>query len=547
MLKKYLNMMISKLTLIAKYFGVIGLGCLLIIGFWMRFEGIEKMLNIGLSDGGRDVLIAKRLVEGQASWLTAPQSAGIVPNAPVYYWLLALGYKLGGGINGVVGLHLVFGVGLIWLSYLIGLKLVDKITGLFLASLVTFSPALIATSQAVWQPNLQTFFIGLAIYVWLMALGSKRSSWYFLSPVATLFMLLIYNSVLPLAIFLNLTLFLGWLNVNAPNLQSIQFRLGLDLQTKKFLKSLGLNFLIWMLLTYGIVGYFGVAKLLNLVIVFNNSRHLSDLGPNFIQLLKLSLQTLVFVPNIKLNYFLIAGLTAIVLLIRPLIKNSQANQNLIIYLGFFSLNYLSFGCGMLLPSGETLGWRILAQSYILLIVVALIPVIVFKNLLGRILIYGLILGLLFQSNKNYFKYYPKAESSTHYIWSEIIANQIQQDFRGRNELPSELGIIVKHEYQTNITTQELAVFWEGASVQLALELENPIFQNRVRIVPWATKWSNYLQPNKGNYYLICIYFTPDVNCLRDISDITNFQVKLIETDYVNKINKLELYYLARSF
>lgn len=112
------------------------------LGMGWRLWQAEKLPGFSFQDGARDVLVAQRLVAGQVSWEVAPDSAGIIPNTPVLYWLIAGWYALG-GLNGVLVWYMVAGALVMLLVYLTGTLLGNKETGLLALGLAALSPELI--------------------------------------------------------------------------------------------------------------------------------------------------------------------------------------------------------------------------------------------------------------------------------------------------------------------------------------------------------------------------------------------------------------------
>lgn len=515
------------------------LSLLLGAGFWLRFQNIAEFSRLSFFDGGRDMLVAKHLADGLTSWKIAPDSTGIFPNTPLYFLILGLSYKfLGGGI-GVIGLHLVLGIGLIWLAFLIGRLLADELTGLFLAVLVTFSPGLIVASQTVWQPHFQYFFVGLAIYVWLKAVNGAESRWYFLSQVATILMLSLYNGVLPVAGLLSFGLIFSWFKTakHNQNFRSL---------TKSFLVFSVVVWLIWFGAIYGILLTFPNFSLSYIANPFIHA------GTNLNWLVKiyrifcLSLQLITSNPGFAvIELFYLLGFS--------LIYTNMFRQNLATFkqkklnwqVLFFSLVYFSFGIALLLPGGESFNWRITAQSLVLLILMGLIPAVVFQKHWSRWLAYLVILGVFFNSNFNFYRSHLLQKNDGDFLVSQKLAEMINLDVISHDIAKTDFNILVRINENSVPETYNLAAFWDSASIQLALELQDADYTKRVQLVPWPIIFSNYLQPASHNYYLVCLADQLSQDCLSEMTDTKSFSIRSVADLESSSVGQIKLYQLTK--
>ncbi len=151
---------------------IVVVGILLIaLGILMRAtEVINKNYVFGF-DHGREYLMVRDIVENKDLRLIGTQlgagSAGIqgIFHGPGYYYFLAIPYILfSGDPYGGVVLMFVFGLGAIFLSFLIGKKSFGTIGGIILATFIALSPPIIAQSRFFWSPFPSTFFALIAFY-----------------------------------------------------------------------------------------------------------------------------------------------------------------------------------------------------------------------------------------------------------------------------------------------------------------------------------------------------------------------------------------------
>lgn len=512
--------------------GLIGLAC------WFRLQNINNFSKLSFSDGGRDVLVAKRLADGLTSWKIAPDFVGIFPNTPAYFLILGFTYKFFGGINGIIGLNFILGIGVIWLLFLIGKRLVDVQTGLVLAALGVFSPGLIVASQTVWQPNLQYFFVALAIYSWITAVILVKPAWYFLSQLAVIAMLAIYNGVLPVAGLLSLGLVVSWLKFakRQPDFKRL---------TLKFLGLSCLLWFIWLGIIYGILLSFPEFNLNNIIYPLTGKASKLSLLAKLVKIFSLSNQLVSWQPSFLIPAIVAGvGLGAAYVNLRILKPLKRVVKKLNQIFLFFFLAYLSLGIGCLLPEGENFAWRITAQSMLLLILIGLLPALIFKKIWLRGIMYFIILGYLLSVNLYFISFRLKAIAMNDFLVSQKVAEIIQADVETNNLSKTNFGILVWTAHQSS-NINFLVNYWESASIQLALELKNSAYVKRVKILPWPLISSNYFQPSTGDFYLICFEDISGENCPAEIKQVDEFWVKFLASTESPLMGKIDTFKLTR--
>lgn len=147
---------------------------ILVAAAFLRFYRISESMTF-LGDEGRDVIIAKHILEGKFTLLGPRASAGDFFLGPIYYYLISPFLWLTKlDPVGPAIMVAIFGVMTVFLVYYVGKKIFDVKTGLFAASLYAVSPVIIAYSRSSWNPNPVPFFSILSLY--LLYLGVKKNS-----------------------------------------------------------------------------------------------------------------------------------------------------------------------------------------------------------------------------------------------------------------------------------------------------------------------------------------------------------------------------------
>lgn len=153
----------------------IAIGLILLLAAFMRLYRISDYMTF-LGDEGRDVLVAKHILEGHLTFLGPRASAGDFYLGPVYYYFMApflllfhfdpVGPAVMIALSGIVT---------VFLLYYITKKLIGTAAGLFAAALYAVSPLVLAYSRSSWNPNLMPLVTVLLLY--LLYRGVRSPSW----------------------------------------------------------------------------------------------------------------------------------------------------------------------------------------------------------------------------------------------------------------------------------------------------------------------------------------------------------------------------------
>lgn len=198
---------------IKKRLPLILLICILILAAFLRLFRISDYMTF-LGDEGRDVLVAKGILEGDFTLLGPRSSAGDFFMGPAYYYMITpfLGLFKLDPVGPAIMVALI-GVATVYLIYVVGKKFFDERAGLFAAALYAVSPLVLNYSRSSWNPNVLPFFALLMMYMVYKAITAVNSWKYF---VFGGFLLGICMQLHYLSIFLAIIIFLyiffaGWI------------------------------------------------------------------------------------------------------------------------------------------------------------------------------------------------------------------------------------------------------------------------------------------------------------------------------------------------
>lgn len=155
------------------------LGGILLLAAFMRLYRISDYMTF-LGDEGRDVLVAKSILEGDFTLLGPRSSAGDFFMGPAYYYMITPFlwlFKL--DPVGPAIMVALFSTAAVLLIYFVGKKFFDTRAGLFAAGLYAVSPLVINYSHSSWNPNVLPFFSLLTLYMVFKGIASARPWKYF--------------------------------------------------------------------------------------------------------------------------------------------------------------------------------------------------------------------------------------------------------------------------------------------------------------------------------------------------------------------------------
>ncbi len=152
------------------------LSCLLVIlvvGAFFRLYKISDYMTF-LGDEGRDVMVAKGILQGDLTLLGPRASAGDFFLGPIYYYMIApflLLTKL--DPVGPAIMVALFGIVTVGLVYYVGKTFFGRKAGMIASSLYAISPLVVAYSRSSWNPNLMPFFSLLLLFLIIKAVKSQ--------------------------------------------------------------------------------------------------------------------------------------------------------------------------------------------------------------------------------------------------------------------------------------------------------------------------------------------------------------------------------------
>jgi len=163
-----------------KKINIILVVAILLLAAFLRLYKISDYMTF-LGDEGRDVLVAKGILEGHLTLLGPRASAGDFFLGPVYYYMIApFLWLFRFDPVGPAVMVALLSVATTFLVYYIGKKFFDEKAGLFAASLYAVSPLVIRYAHSSWNPDVVPFFSLLFIYILFKAVEMKQVWKYFL-------------------------------------------------------------------------------------------------------------------------------------------------------------------------------------------------------------------------------------------------------------------------------------------------------------------------------------------------------------------------------
>lgn len=153
----------------------------IIIAAILRLYKISEYMTF-LGDEGRDVMVAKGILEGDLTLLGPRASAGDFFLGPIYYYMIApfLWLTRLDPVGPAIMVALI-GVATVFLVYFAGKKFFGTKAGLIAAILYAISPLVIAYSRSSWNPNPMPFFSLLVLYILFVGLDKKKTLYF---PIA---------------------------------------------------------------------------------------------------------------------------------------------------------------------------------------------------------------------------------------------------------------------------------------------------------------------------------------------------------------------------
>lgn len=148
---------------------------ILALAAFLRLYRISDYMTF-LGDEGRDVLVAKHILEGQLTFLGPRASAGDFYLGPIYYYFMApFLFLFNLDPVGPAVMVALFGILTVFFVYYVTSKLISTTSGLVAAALYAVSPLVIVYARSSWNPNLMPPITLLMLY--LLYLAVKSPSW----------------------------------------------------------------------------------------------------------------------------------------------------------------------------------------------------------------------------------------------------------------------------------------------------------------------------------------------------------------------------------
>ncbi len=196
-----------------KNIGLFLVGIIITLAAFLRFFRISEYMTF-LGDEGRDVIVAKHILEGKLTLLGPRASAGDFFLGPIYYYFIAPFLWLTKlDPVGPAIMIAIFGVATVFLIYLVGKKLFDEKTGLFAASLYSVSPIVIAYSRSSWNPNPVPFFSILSLFLLYLGVKNNKLKLFFIVGILLGITMQLHYLAVFLAIIIVVFIFLGTLYI----------------------------------------------------------------------------------------------------------------------------------------------------------------------------------------------------------------------------------------------------------------------------------------------------------------------------------------------
>lgn len=504
-------------------------GVIFLLGLGLRLWQVQTLPGFSFQDGGRDVLVAKRLVAGQASWDVAPASAAIIPNTPLPYWITAWWYALG-GLWGVLGWHVLAGTGVMVIAYQTARMVSGKSAGIIALALTALSPELIRQSQMIWPTHAFILLYAAGLLLFLLALKSQKLVWYWCSLLCLWLIKMLHASELPLVLVMEV--FLGWFLWNLHRQLIIN-----RYQIIKWVVVMLAGWIVWAVFSFGIVGRFNWQQSnLELHELLVDSQSIGQMIATMASHVRLVTQFVTLRFSILFWLLVAAGMIWM-----WSGANGLGNKQVIWFarrLGILSATVLFT---LFSPSGQVNNWYVSFHSYVVLLLVSMLPTTVSKTSYWRILASVLLVGSIIAQNWYWMDGHLRYPTQGIYADSQRVAAIINTDVVEQNYQPSEVTLLLFEKGEEGKSYQAIGQEWRTGSIQLALEEIDVAYEQRVQVVPWARSWSNILQPFEKIYYVVCPTKTLTDQCVSTINWEGNFASVYLGEFWASSLELLMVY------
>lgn len=152
---------------------------IILLAAFLRLYRISDYMTF-LGDEGRDVLVAKGILEGDFTLLGPRSSAGDFFMGPAYYYMITpFLWLFNYDPVGPAVMVALLSIATVWLIYFVGKQWFNERAGLIAAALYAVSPVVINYSHSSWNPDVLPFFALLLIYFLYQAVNVKNPLKYF--------------------------------------------------------------------------------------------------------------------------------------------------------------------------------------------------------------------------------------------------------------------------------------------------------------------------------------------------------------------------------
>jgi hypothetical protein len=195
----------------------------LLVGAYFRLQAVLTNSFAFTYDVGRDMLALSSIVNLHKIPLIGPTSGlpGVFYGPWWYYLLTPFFILFSGDPRGIALTMVLVGIAVIILSFYFGKKIGGYALGLFFASIISVSGAMIAISSQIWNPNIAPLFVVLILLVLNKIFEkNKRSKAIFYLLLGALLILstnaeVVYGILLSTGIILSLLLIQRKLNLKS--------------------------------------------------------------------------------------------------------------------------------------------------------------------------------------------------------------------------------------------------------------------------------------------------------------------------------------------
>lgn len=303
---------------------LVGLFLIIMVASYFRIKNIYNSA-VFFGDSGRDILVAKHMVEYNEFGLIAPNAnsgKGILKNTPVYYWLISLLWFLTGSEYGLIFLFSFLGILTVFFSYLFSKEFTSGLSSLILPLFMAFSSKFIYFSRWVWQPNLLPLFQIISMLFLLKGLKRNYKDLFFSLQFAFL-AFFIHLSYLPILLVTIIIIFYFLFSE-----KKYKFLLNFILLTF-------LNLILYLYLSRAPILGSGFLSRSLFIDSSYSSRFIANFFTNINELF------LALIPN-GINSFLSCLLFLILLVLLFFVKDKKSEIRTVLLVMFFSFFFLSF-------------------------------------------------------------------------------------------------------------------------------------------------------------------------------------------------------------